>query len=559
MRNNQPVNNIEHRMNQHDVLVSKTDLKGKITYANADFCKIAGLSEEELIGQPHNIVRHPDMPPEAFDDLWKTLKAGQPWIGYVKNRSADGGFYWVKANVAPEFDELGKTKGYISVRSYPTDAEIKQASELYADIRSGKVSLPETLAYSWHQRLSLKSMVLSIVTMTIVSFSTVLGSMLDWFTLDGDIRWVLLVALGLSLVLQWRVLHDSIVSLHEVISVLKAIVANKFDSELSKKSDNETAEIKSLIKIIQSKLSFEIFEARKSAERQQTLDEERKEEERLEDLALANIFESEVGSLISDLGVNASSIHDVMTGLTQVADRLNDQSVAAQASVRQSSDYVGTTAAAIEELSISISSVVTQVDETLNVSKQAVEEAKGSAQIMEELQAASEEIGSVVATINDIAEQTNLLALNANIEAARAGDAGRGFAVVAGEVKELANQTSQATGRIRKQVEHIQIQSRDAGSSIGKIQAIIEEVNKHSSHVASAMDQQNEATREMSSGAQYANSSMQEAQASVGEVSVAANEVEDSSVASLKRVDGMMEQMKVVQSQVEAFVRRLKG
>ena len=159
------------------------------------------------------------------------------------------------------------------------------------------------------------------------------------------------------------------------------------------------------------------------------------------------------GSLITDLSVNASGIHDAMTDLTKVADRLNDQSEAAQTSVKQSSDYVGTTAAAIEEMSISISSVVEQIDETLDVSKQAVHEAEGSARIMQGLLAASEEIGSVVATINDIAEQTNLLALNASIEAARAGDAGRGFAVVAGEVKELANQTSQATGRIREQVD----------------------------------------------------------------------------------------------------------
>jgi len=89
-------------------------------------------------------------------------------------------------------------------------------------------------------------------------------------------------------------------------------------------------------------------------------------------------------------------------------------------------------------------------------------------------------------------------------------NAGHGFTVAAGEVKELANQTSQATGRFREQVEYIQIQSRDADSSIGKIQSIIEKVNEHSKHVASAMDQQNEATREMSSGAQYANSNMQE-------------------------------------------------
>jgi len=840
MRNNQPVNNIEHRMKPDDILVSKTDLKGKLTYANEGFCKISGMTEEELIGQPHNVVRHPDMPPEAFADLWATVKAGKPWTGYVKNRSADGGFYWVKACVAPEFDDGGRSIGYISVRTCPTKSEISKIEALYADVNVGRAKLPSTLKFSFIRSLKVKT---KLVVVSVLSTLTMLGLLwmvsgnllhsideddmhligleytvdvrnvlehlpqhrglsnaslygekgLDlqigqseqkidqamrilmeadaeyaedletsnmaeeiqykWASLEKNWRnmspkesfekhtmlvqdlidlslhvggtsgfltsdniseslasrvlgvesLVLLEAIGnlrgygtglvakgsmttqekeklikmyvsVSVLLEQmlsslneaihvnnegdsahldfdyddvietmareslafaslvkselldkekinitpnaffdsgslatesillmfdkvsgtlqayregKLSHDSTLLISVVTGsifiilltlalqvysaavilkplelirhVLGRIVSNDYSTPINKQQDNELGDVLDLIEITQSRLHFEIFEAKNAAEKQLELDKQRKEEERLEDLALANTFESEVGSLVTSLSENASSVYQSMEQLSQIADSLNQQSEDAQSSVSQSSDYVGTTAAAIEEMSISVASVVEQINRTLDISKQAVHEATNSASIMQELVTASEEIGSVVATISDIAEQTNLLALNASIEAARAGDAGRGFAVVAGEVKELANQTSQATGQIRSKVEHIQKQSSEAGDAISKIHHIIGEVNDHSSHVASAMDEQSAAIREMSSGAQYANSSMQEAQHSVGEVSSSATTVDDSAEENLKLVNGMIEQMTVVQNQVQGFVARLKG
>ncbi|MDQ7002814.1 MAG: methyl-accepting chemotaxis protein [Ghiorsea sp.] len=562
MRNNQPINNTEHRMQQGDILVSKTDLKGKITYANEAFCKIAGLCEDELLGQPHNVVRHPDMPSAAFADLWATVKAGKPWEGLVKNRAADGGFYWVKANVAPEYDESGQLRGYISVRTYPTDVEIKDASALYALVNKGQAKLPPTLDFPWFRSIGIQQMVFASLLLVLLPLLAVMWVLFSVDSLGSGLTMILTfstVSLGLAFVALWNMVGQTSKPLQDVIVVLKAIVANNFDSTLQKRADNEVGEIQDLIKIIQSKLQFEIFESRKAAVRQKELDVQRRKEEEEENAALANTFESDVGTLVTELQHNASQIYQSMEALSQVADSLNNQSDGAQRSVSQSSDYVGSTAAAIEEMSISVASVVEQINQTLDISKQAVKEANVSAKIMEELVASSEEIGSVVSAISDIAEQTNLLALNASIEAARAGDAGRGFAVVAGEVKELANQTSQATGKISGQVERIQKQSQKAGSSIQCIQDIIEQVSERSSHVASAMEQQNEATREMSEGAQYANTSMQEVKASVGEVSVSANKVDDSAEDNLKLVDGMIQQMVVVQEQVQNFVSKLRS
>lgn len=119
MRVNLPVTNIEYPLDDEALLVSTTDSKGRITYVNPAFIEVSGYSEDELLGRAHNIIRHPDMPPEAFADFWKTLQSGKPWTGFVKNRRKNGDFYWVQANAIPLI-ENGKISGYLSVRTKPS-------------------------------------------------------------------------------------------------------------------------------------------------------------------------------------------------------------------------------------------------------------------------------------------------------------------------------------------------------------------------------------------------------------------------------------------------------
>lgn len=116
------------------MIVSEADEKGRIIYANDDFCKIAGFSRQELIGKPHNIVRHTDMPKAAFEDMWKTIKSGKVWKGIVKNRTKDGGYYWVNATAYPSRTVNGEIR-YISVRVKPTKEEIQTAEKLYSKLR----------------------------------------------------------------------------------------------------------------------------------------------------------------------------------------------------------------------------------------------------------------------------------------------------------------------------------------------------------------------------------------------------------------------------------------
>ena len=126
MRINTPVTNVEYQLTADQYIVSTTDLKGKITYVNPTFVEVSEFStEEELIGKAQNIVRHPDMPAAAFADLWRTLKAGIPWTGVIKNRRKSGGFYWVLANVTP-IKEEGRAVGYMSVRTKPTRAQVER-------------------------------------------------------------------------------------------------------------------------------------------------------------------------------------------------------------------------------------------------------------------------------------------------------------------------------------------------------------------------------------------------------------------------------------------------
>jgi len=125
----------ERVLKEDDFLVSQTDDKGIILFANEDFCEIAGYALAERVGQPHNIVRHPDMPKAAFKDLWSTVKSNKIWNGYVKNAIKDGGYYWVFATVFPRYDSKTKTTSYISCRRKPSAKEIEDAEKLYKTMR----------------------------------------------------------------------------------------------------------------------------------------------------------------------------------------------------------------------------------------------------------------------------------------------------------------------------------------------------------------------------------------------------------------------------------------
>lgn len=148
----------EIKLSDDEFIVSKTDVKGRITYCNRTFMKIAGYSEKELLQTQHNIVRHPDMPRGVFRFLWATLEQGQEFFGYVKNMTADGSFYWVFANVTPDYDRNGQLKGYFSVRRKPKASAIAVIEPIYQEMlsteqRSGSKNGPDDSIRLLQQKL----------------------------------------------------------------------------------------------------------------------------------------------------------------------------------------------------------------------------------------------------------------------------------------------------------------------------------------------------------------------------------------------------------------------
>lgn len=183
MRNNQPITDDEYEIPAGVTLVSKTDLHGTITECNDAFEAASGFKRDELLGEPHNLVRHPDIPSVVFKDMWETLSSGIPWSQIVKNRRKDGGFYWVKAHATPIF-EKDNIIGFMSVRSPVTDSEKQLATSIYHDlengkaiIRNGKVSKPYSLQ-RFIPSLSLGTKIL----LTVITFGMI-PSLLTFFEL----------------------------------------------------------------------------------------------------------------------------------------------------------------------------------------------------------------------------------------------------------------------------------------------------------------------------------------------------------------------------------------
>jgi aerotaxis receptor len=182
VRNNQPVTGREFDYPDGVILMSVTDTQSHIRYANAAFVSVSGFDREEILGQPHNVVRHPDMPKEALADMWATLKAGQSWSALVKNRRKNGDHYWVRANATP-VRRAGRLVGYMSVRTKPTRAEIESAEALYRDLRKGRPAgrgvhkglLVRTGVRRWMSALQTVSVRWRIRACALASFAATVG------------------------------------------------------------------------------------------------------------------------------------------------------------------------------------------------------------------------------------------------------------------------------------------------------------------------------------------------------------------------------------------------
>ncbi len=269
MKNNQPVTNNEHVMGEHDVLVSKTDLKGRITFCNRAFSEISGFTEQELIGNNHNMVRHPDMPPAAFKDLWEKMETGRPWQGIVKNRCKNGDFYWVKASVTPIVDD-GRVTEYMSVRNKPTVQEVRDAEVLYQQLNSGTFKGPSAVA-----KLTSKIAALSVtIKLSLLTAGVALGTVAGLFALlpmDMEEKQMVGAAVVLSFAVLFMLvalfLNRTILApVKDAVGKMQRISAGHYTDQIEIYREDEIGDMLRGLKAMQLRQGFEVHDAHQKAE-----------------------------------------------------------------------------------------------------------------------------------------------------------------------------------------------------------------------------------------------------------------------------------------------------
>lgn len=268
MKINEPVTDQEVKLRDGQELVTKTNLKGIITYTNPDFIEISGFSREELVGKNHNLVRHPDMPPAAFKDLWETLKLGRPWSKLVKNRCKNGDYYWVKANVTPIFRN-GEIVEYMSVRTRPSAEEVEQASALYAKLKRNETSIPSPSRVA---SSNLSGEISKFATIAVV-IALIINAVL-YFTgapsvalMAGPIAAFLIMLWGASSCLNNRV----ITPLNEAKRHMLDVTEGEYLAPIPLDEPGETGELKRIVKILAVKLGYEVNDAKEAAKRSQRI------------------------------------------------------------------------------------------------------------------------------------------------------------------------------------------------------------------------------------------------------------------------------------------------
>jgi len=445
MRVNTPVTQKELPFPEGTVLLSRTDEKGVIQFANQAFIRISGFTEQELLGRAHNIVRHPDVPPAVFADMWRTLKQGRLWNGVVKNRAKNGDHYWVEANVTPVV-ENGAIVGYTSVRTKPARADVERYDALYKRISAGG-RLPGPV------RRALGTLRLRIGLPLALLLAG--GAVPAVLALLGIVLTPLIWSLALLAVVAGGIASAFMIfsTLRRIDRLTRDIVHIQADGDLRRRLPREGAdEVSELVKAFNALMgNFQgvAYDITNSTER----------------LAIA----------ASDMAATAQSVHR---------------------SCEVQSEAAASTAAAIEQITVSINEVAARTGDTTSISREAseyssegqsvVEQAsasmnrisqtvRGSAEKIGALGARSRDISQMVHVIREVAEQTNLLALNAAIEAARAGEHGRGFAVVADEVRKLAVRTGDATNEITPLIQAI---LEEAAAAVQAMQACTGEVEE---------------------------------------------------------------------------------
>lgn len=498
-------------------LISTTDPSSHITYANSVFCEVAGYQQNELVDEPHNIVRHKDMPKAAFAQLWQYIQSGQSWMGLVKNQCKDDGHYWVSAFVTPIKDENGNVIEYQSVRSKPEPEQINRADELYKKINQGKsVTKTRFPQLTFNIALSLAFIVCSLLTLAGISPLVV-----------GITGAVLGGSLFVSSIYQKR-----------RFETIRKLAEESYNNPLMEKPYTGYFDDYSQVELalIMRKAELRAVSGRTSETAGQIL------------IAAEEEFGT-IQSIEQSLSQQFSETEQVATAVEELSHSIQD--VANNASAASE-----VTEEANRESQKGLESIAT----TIEVIEQLAEELENSREVIDHLAKNSEKIESILEVIGNISEQTNLLALNAAIEAARAGEAGRGFAVVADEVRALATKTRSSTDEIHTMIAQLQSTANNAvsimskggelsvectnranqtGEVLNNITSLLTVVTDNSHQIAVAVDQQAGVTKEVNRN--------------VTNIKVLADETLDVSKSSVSRTSVLVNNLEALQRLIKQF------